>query len=81
MAEYFKKESEHLAWLYNRLIKVHNESPSVDYMQFLKTIVNKLSGEHYGTCFKCLDFAPTNAHEICFPCVNNLIVDWKINNK
>lgn len=36
-----KEELEHLEWLYNRLIQVHNENPNYDYMLRYKEIIDK----------------------------------------
>jgi len=48
--EDFKKNSlqigidnnNHLQFIYDRLVNVHNENPNVDYMQKFKTIISKL---------------------------------------
>jgi hypothetical protein len=34
------KDLEHLNWIYNRLVNVHNENPAVDYMRRLFKISN-----------------------------------------
>lgn len=31
----------HLAWIYNRLIKVHKESSNTDYMETLRHIIHR----------------------------------------
>lgn len=31
-------DKEFLRWIYNRLVYVHNESPSIDYMKHLKSL-------------------------------------------
>lgn len=36
-------DSQHLAWIVGRLINVHGENPSVDYMIRLQEIVKKLN--------------------------------------
>lgn len=38
-------EAKHLYWIYKRLENLHNESPDVDYMIKLKSIINKASNE------------------------------------
>lgn len=33
------KDKKFLIWMYRRLLQVHDESPSFDYMQKLKSII------------------------------------------
>jgi hypothetical protein len=38
-----KENKQHLEWIYNRLIEIHNENPNYDYMLKFKEII-----ENYG---------------------------------
>jgi hypothetical protein len=38
---YSEENSNHLEWIYNRLIGFHNENPNYDYMIKLKTIIDQ----------------------------------------
>lgn len=38
---YSKKDSDHLEFIYNRLIEIHKENPNTDYMLKFKEIINK----------------------------------------
>ena len=38
--EIHSKDKQHLEWIYNRLVEIHNENPNVDYMLKLKKIIS-----------------------------------------
>jgi hypothetical protein len=37
--------SEHLSWLFDRLVEVHNENPNYDYMIRLRKIIDEVEKE------------------------------------
>ena len=36
------KDAEHLRWIYDRMVRKHDENPNFDYMHRLVKIFNKL---------------------------------------
>ena len=41
-------DNEHLEWMYNRLIEVHDENPNIDYMLRMNSIIQtQKEGEHW----------------------------------
>lgn len=40
--EEINEESEHLEFIYNRLVSVHSEKENIDYMRKLKEIIDKM---------------------------------------
>ena len=51
------KDFEHLEWVFERLVEVHNEHPSYDYMIRFKKIVQKIKEQEDGlTNQEKLDF-------------------------
>lgn len=38
----FHDDAEHLRWLYNRMVYLHDEQRSLDYMHRFAKIINKL---------------------------------------
>lgn len=38
----FHEDAKHLRWLYDRMVREHDEKPNLDYMHRFATIINKL---------------------------------------
>ena len=38
----FHEDAEHLRWLYDRMVRNHDENPNFDYMHHFAEIFNKL---------------------------------------
>jgi hypothetical protein len=42
---YNEEDFNHLEWIYNRLISVHNESPNYDYMLKFKSLIKQFKNK------------------------------------
>ena len=49
------EETQHLNWIYNRLIHVHHENEHYDYMLAFKRIIDKTQEESIETIFNNAD--------------------------
>jgi len=52
-------DREHLAWIYDRLINVHNESPNLDYMLRFCKIINGSDAPHHSPSDPMTEPLPT----------------------
>ena len=54
-----KQDLEHLQWIHDRMIAVHNENPNYDYMLYLQDIINRQLGltvDHHKQKYTDKDF-------------------------
>ena len=55
------KNSEHLQWIFNRLVEVHGENPNYDYMHRFREIINDVKENETGwLCKKTLTMASSD---------------------
>ena len=56
--------SEHLNWLFDRLVEVHNENPNYDYMIRFRKIIEGIENEELLTRQEKIDFIIKTQTEI-----------------